>query len=315
MSDLNTFKKADLLSVARKVGINVLTKDTKKVLVEKISSFIQTNPKEALDAIRSIEQSNEDDDDEGHTLVEEEVLVIVEDTADADADADDDATDEDYNAPPPINIKAKVIDPIIEYWENLIDKVYEFTDKVGITTLTYNDELRENLSSSITLNYLQLIGEFSYFLFLTIPWVALKDNKLIDPLLKDNISFLAESELPTPNLCVFLHPDVIIAVFLWVIIALVVPLITSYYVNFSRRVLVFDDEEGIVARIYKYDPVVFALTKALLNFFVNKNASDLLKISGLSLKYIEFVDDLGSFPFVIGVANVVIGIYSQFEDY
>lgn len=313
MSDLNTFKKADLLSVARKVGINVLTKDTKKVLVEKISSFIQTNPKEALDAIRSIEQSNEDDDEEGHTLVEEEVLVVEE--ADADVDADDDANDEDYNAPPPINIKAKVIDPIIEHWENLLDKVYEFTDKVGITTLTYNDELRENLSSSITLNYLQLIGEFSYFLFLTIPWVALKDNKLVDPILKDNISFLADSEIPTPNLFVFLHPDVIIAVFLWVVVALVLPLIASYYVNFTRRVLVFDDEEGIVARIYKYDPVVFALTKALLNFFVNKNASDLLKFCGLTLKYIEFVDVLGSLPFVLGVANVVIGIYSQFEDY
>lgn len=314
MSDLNTFKKADLLSVARKVGINVLTKDTKKVLVEKISSFIQTNPKEALDAIRSIEQSNEDDDEEGHTLVEEEVLVVVED-ADADADADDDANDEDYNAPPPINIKAKVIDPIIECWENFLDKVYEVTDKVGITTLTYSDELRENLSSSITLNYLQLIGEFSYFLFLTIPWVALKDNKLVDPILKDNISFLADSEIPTPNLCVFLHPDVIVAVFLWVVVALALPLIASYYVNFSRRVLVFDDEEGIVARIYKYDPVVFALTKALLNFFVNKTALDLLEISGLTLKYIEFVDVLGSLPFVLGVANVVIGIYSQFEDY
>lgn len=312
MSDLNTFKKADLLSVARKVGIHVLTKDTKKVLVEKLNSFIQSNPEEALEAIRSIEQSNDDDDDdEGHTLVEEEESVIIED----EVKNDDDEADEDYNAPPPINIKAKVIDPIIEHWENLIDKVYEFTDKVGITTLTYNDELRENLSRSITLNYIQFITEFVYFLYLTIPWVAVKDNGSIHQIFKDNIEYLSESEIPLPDLSVFLSPSIIAAVFLWVITALVVPFVTSYYINFSRRVLAFDDDESIVARIYKYDPVVFALSKSLIYFFIIKNSNAVLEFSECTTKYISFLGELGSFPLVIGVANVVIGIYSQFEDY
>lgn len=323
MSDLTNFKKADLLSVAKKVGIHVLTKDTKKVLIEKLSAYIQENPQEALEAIKSIEQNDDDDEEEAHTVVESE-----DDDVEAEVVVAEDDEDADYNAPPPINLKAKIVDPVIDLWEQAISKTYEFTDSVGITVTDYSDSLREQLSQAVTLNFLELLAEVVFFLYTYVPIVAVKDNNSIHQVFKDNIEYLNKSDVPLPDFTALLDWSVVSVFVHWVLAAVVAPLTLAYYFNFSRRVLVFDEEEGVVARIFKYDPFVFALSKVIIFFYFAKSSpwTTLSTESGLVAAvynfvliqlgvYSKFVVGLGSFPLVIGFANVVLVLYSQFEDY
>lgn len=341
-ADLNVYKKTDLLNVARKVGIHVVSKDTKKVLIDKLSEFIELNPHEALQALRSIEtdlvsadkietvdvtlkgdESDDDDEDDSDDDEEDDEEEVVEDV-----EEDDDAEDKDYNAGPPINLKQKLADPIIEYFELFVAKFLDCTDKVGITTLYYNDELREKLSTSITLNYLELLSEFSYFLYYYIPLIPIKHNRSIHQVFKDNIEFLSTSNFSVPDFSVLLEQANFSVLFSWILSAVLLPLLISYYVNFSRRVFVFDEEESIVARIYKFDPFIYALSKTLIFFFLVKNSGTLTTLDSYSgilsaaKNYIliqmgiynQFATGLGNFPIIVGLSNVLIAIYSQFED-
>lgn len=335
MSEYKSFKKADLAQVAKKIGIQVRSKDTKQSLLEKIELFIEENPETAkslmdladdeIEAVTLVENDATEDEDD-----EEDVVEVDEDET---ANEDDD-NDKDYNAPPPINLKEWVVDPAIGAFESAYDKVLAVTDAVGITTLEANDDLRESLSRTVTLNYLELAVELAYFLYLYVPLVATKDNALVHQVLKDNIPKLQRCTLPLPDVTALLDVSVGLIVGNWVLYAIALPLVISYYVNFSRRVVVIEDEddeeedESFVVRLYKYDPFVFAVAKVLIYYFVAAHGA-LTAVDGfhglahlvknyffihLGL-YHRFVTSLGNFPLVVGVANVVVSLYSQFEDY
>lgn len=349
MSDLNNFKKADLTSVARKVGIHVVSKDTKKILIEKISNYIEQNPTQAVETIKAIEQKHQDStNSEQQTLVDEASDAEEVDTEEAEADEDDEEADEDdsadpdYNGPPPIDLKSKIIDPIIEFVEETKDKIYDFTDSVGITALEYSDELREKLSSTVTINYAELVFEVFYFLYTYVPLVPIKNNDSIHQVFKDNFDILNDLECEIPDFTALWDFDIASVFFNWGVYAVALPLLISYYVNFTRRSIVigglsdsddeddeFEDEtDEIITRINEYDPLVFALSKVIIFFFVIKNSSTLTTLSSYSgifnaLKnhfliqlglYGKFADGLGNFPIVIGLFSVVIAIYSQFEN-
>ncbi|CUM65180.1 uncharacterized protein PRCAT00002808001 [Priceomyces carsonii] len=315
MSDLNSYKKADLVNVCKKLDIPTLAKDTKKVLTEKVESYISEYGEDGVLAVQGILQDKEDEDEE--TLAEEE------------EETEEEKEDNDYEDSAPINLKEWIIDPIIEKSEAALTKVYEFTDKVGITTVDFNDELRDQLSKSITLNYLEISFEFLYFLYTYIPLVALSENPLVHQVLKDNIEFFDKSDIPTPNLLSLVNYNTISTFFTWALTSIFVPLVVSYYVNFSKRVIVLDEEAGIIARIYRYDPFIFALVKVLIFYFVTKNYDSLTTLNSYrgifnALKhhillqlgvYGKFTETLGNFPLIIGVSNILVAIYSQFEDY
>lgn len=330
MSEFKSFKKADLSKVARKVGITVRSKDTKQSLLEKIESFIDEQPERAKELIESAGVEDEvatlieDDDDEEE---DEEVSVAVEVQEDEDED-------KDYNAPAPISFREWVVDPAIDVFENARAKVLDFTDSIGLTTLDVNDDLREYLSRVVALNYLELIAEASFFLYTNVPVVSVKSNPSIHQVFRDNIPILDSCSLPSPDVSALFEFSVLSTFGNWVIYAVVVPLIISFYVNFSRRVVVIldeDDEEediSFVVRLYRYDPFIFALSKVLVYYFILKNGalSSLESYSNFFhfLKnhaaiqlglYHHFITGLGNFPIVIGLANVAIGLYSQFEDF
>ncbi|KAK6203383.1 uncharacterized protein RJT21DRAFT_139128 [Scheffersomyces amazonensis] len=312
--------KADLLSVLNKLEIKTASKSTKKILIEKLDGYITDHPEDGLLTVQSlleeIDDANEEDDDDETTLHEE---IIESSTT---GGAEEDLGDKDYDAPAPLDLKQWIIDPIIEQYEVIIQKIYEFTDNVGITYVDYTDELREQLSKSVSLNYLEIIIEFSYFIYTFLPFVELKENALNHDLLKDNIPFFASSTIPTPEITALFECSIISTFLSWVIFSIILPLIASYFVNFSRRVLVFDDSEGIVARIYDYDPFVFALSKVVIFYLIGRNASSVFNF-GINWDfftyhlspYERFSHSLGTFPVVIGATNVLLALYSQFEEY
>lgn len=340
MSEFKAFKKADLAKVAKTVGISVRSKDTKQLLLEKIEAFVEEFPeraRELIDAtvddeeevevatlveVDATEDESDDDDEEIEVEVEEEIVE------------DEDDEDKDYNAPPPINLKEWIVDPAIGAFESAYNSVLQFTDEVGITTLEANDDLREHLSRTVTLNYLELAVELGYFLYFYVPLVAVKDNRLIHQVFKDNIPVLKEIAVPVPDLTALLKFNVTSILVNWSLYAVLLPLLVSYYVNFTRRVVVIEDEDdeeddaSFVVRLHKYDPFIFALTKVLIFFFIFKNGAlttiDTYKGIVDALKnhlfiqlgiYHRFVTGLGNFPLVVGIANVVISLYAQFEDY
>lgn len=341
MSEFKSFKKADLAKVAKTVGITVRSKDTKQLLLEKIESFIEEFPERAKELIEAsadevevatlveVDATDDEDAEDAEEVEEEE----TEDAEDEEADAEDEE-DKDYNAPPPIDLKELIVDPAIGLFEKTYESVLEFFDLVGITTLEANDDLREKLSRTVSLNYLELAVEAGYFLYFYVPLVAVKHNKLIHQVFRDNIPQLNDISFPIPDFTALANFTVVSIILNWSLYAVFIPLLFSYYVNFSRRVVVIEDEDddeedtSFVIRLYKYDPFVFALTKVVIFYFIFKNGAlttiDTYKGIVHALKnhlfiqlgiYHRFVSGLGNFPLIIGVANVVIGLYSQFEDY
>lgn len=269
MAEYSNLKKADLVSVLKKLGVHTVSKDTKKVLVDKVEKYIDETPN-GSSIVSGLVEAQIDEEDENEAIDETTLNEEADDDEDDDAAeviptateseaADED--DKDYEAPPPLSLKEWIADPLIEQWENVLSKVYEFTDSVGITVLEYSDDLREKLSKSITLNYLEVLVEFFIFIYTTVPLVALKDNGANLQLFKDNIPFLAESTILLPDFTALLAHSALSIFFVWFILAVLFPLTVSYFVNFTRRVLIFDNNEGAVARIYSYDPFTFALSK------------------------------------------------------
>ncbi|CCE81794.1 Piso0_002466 [Millerozyma farinosa CBS 7064] len=339
MSELQGLKKAELYSICRKVGIHALAKDTKKVLFDKLSSYIEKNPEEGLLAVqKSLEEETDDEDEQ--TLAEnvEETDEEEDDEEEDDEEEDDEEEEEeededkDYKEGAPIDLKEWIVDPLIEKFELVYGKVLDFTDSVGITTLDYNDELRENLSSTVTLNYVELFAETVVFLLHFVAFVPLKDNESVLEILKSNIEFLSESELITPDFSPLFTFKALSVFTSWLFTAVLLPLLFAYYINFSRRLIIFDEDEedsGLITRAYKFDPFIFSLSKVLLYFFISRGNGPLIAIDPFggiinALKthiliqidiYRNFVDILGSFPLVLGIANILTAIYSQFEEY
>lgn len=312
MVDLTSYKKADLVDVARKVDLAVNTKDTKKLLIEKLEAYISEAGPEGEALIEASLEIDDGDDDDEETLADKDDVV---------------EEDKEYTGPP-IDV-LKFFDPVIEYFEEYYAKVLDFTDSVGITTLEYNEELRENLSKTITLNYIEILFEIAYFFYLYVPLVAVKDNSMIHPLLKDTFKGLNKCSLPLPDLTYLINFKILSITFNWAVAAIVIPLGLSYYFNFTRRSLIIDDDTSVMLRIYKYDPFIFALTKVLIFYFIVYSSNNLITLNSYSdifkaletqlLIHLGFIKEfnvlLGNFPLVLGIANVVIGLYAQFEDF
>lgn len=331
MSELQSLKKAELSNICHKVGIHVLAKDTKQKLFDKLSTYIEANPEEGLIAVKNslVVESDEETLAEAQDASEDEETEDEEQDEDEDEDESEDE-DKDYEAGPPINLKEWVVDPAIEFFEEGYSKVLDITDKIGDTTLDYNDDLRENLSKSVSLNYIELFIELVYFLFTYIPLVALKHNNSEDQIFENNFSSSSTYGLLLPDIRVLFEFKVLSILTNWTVTSIVLPLVISYYVNFTRRFVIIDeDDSSLITRAYKYDPFVFALSKILIFYFIVKNAGTLTALDSFggifsALKnhfliqlgvYNQFADVLGSFPLVLGFANVLTAIYSQFEEY
>ncbi|KAI5969820.1 hypothetical protein CANMA_001110 [Candida margitis] len=353
MSEFAKFKKADLSQVLKKLGVRTTAKDVKKVLVEKLDAYLGQHPKDVSQVRKILEETGANEGDE------EEITVVEigenDDDDDSDDDDDDDDSEEgsedddaeeeeeeeileaalveeseeddkDYQAPPPLNLKEFVLDPIIATSENAIDKFYEFTDCVGITYLEHTEKLRDQLSSTITLNFLELILEFAVFLYNFTTVVPLNENKLIHQFFHDNIPFLATSKLPSIEFIQLFDFKAVATFATWIVFAIVSPSIIAYFVNFTSRVIEIDDDEYLL-RIYSFDPFIFAVAKILIYYFVGQSSliqfatadcwvsalkNRLLLHLGL---YHTFAATLGTLPYVLGGVNVLIALYSQFEEY
>lgn len=305
--------------MAHKVGVSVSKKDTKKVLIEKLEEFVEKNPEDAVARLEAALAEGITDD---ATLVE--TIADDDDVEELEA-ADEEDADADY-LEPPVNLKAWVVDPVIDATESARRAIYEFTDSVGITATEYLDNLRDRLLATVTLNYAEAAFEALFFLYVNVPLVAVRHNGLVHSLVSDNLP-PAVANWKVPDLLVLLASQVYLVLGVWVAVAVVLPLVASYYINFSRRVLLFADDEGIVSRIFTYDPFTFALSKLLILYFtVHQGEVTLSADKGLANAAVNFVliktalfsnfaAHLGLLPYVLGAANVLVAIYSQFEEY
>lgn len=342
MSEFSKYKKTDLSQVLKKLGVRTTAKDVKKVLVEKLDAYLAKFPKD-VNAVRKfleetgtnevdkeevtvIEAGDDDDDDDDDSEDDDEDEEEEEEILEAVLAEEDDDEDKDYQAPPPLNLKEFILDPIIATSENAIDKFYDFTDSVGITYLEHTEKLRDQLSSTITLNFLELGLELLIYLYNYTTVVPLNENKLIHQFFHDNIPLLAKSQLPTLELINLFEFKAIATFATWIIFAIISPSIISYFFNFTSRVVDVDDDEYLL-RIYSFDPFVFALSKILVYYFVGQSsiiefATNESWVSALWNRallhlglYHSFAATLGTLPYVLGGVNVLIALYSQFEEY
>ncbi|CAK9440116.1 uncharacterized protein LODBEIA_P42160 [Lodderomyces beijingensis] len=366
MSSFGDFKKADLKLVLKKLGVHSLTKDTKKIMVEKLDNYLVKNPQglaqvEAIleevgaskvdeEEVTVVEEADVDDDDEEEVGEGVEVLQVVqeieeeEDDDDEEDDEEDEEEDEegegegeegeeddeeadpDYNAPPPLNLKETVLDPVLAKGEEAIDKIYELSDSLSISFFEYTERLRDQLSSTVTLNYFELLLEFSFYLYNFTSIVPLNKNKAIHQIFHDNLPLLANSTIPSLEIAGLLEYKAIATGLTWFVSALILPSLISYFVNFTSRVVLIGDEE-FVFRYHSFDPFIFALAKILIYYLVGQSAmiefstgecwcssyfNKFLMHLGL---YHSFVSTLGSLPYVLGGVNVLIVLYSQFEEF
>ncbi|CAH2352223.1 hypothetical protein CLIB1423_06S01574 [[Candida] railenensis] len=329
MSELQSLKKAELNEICHRLGIHALSKDTKKVLIDKVTEYIAKNGDAGVEAVQAALDA-EIDDTETLTEQVEAAVAAAEAEEDEEEEGDDEDAEEkdaDYQEGPPLDLKAYIVDPAIQFYEDSLAKVLELTDSVGITSVDINGELRENLSKSVTLNFLELVVEFGFYLYYFVPLVAIKNNESIHQIFKDNISFLAESDFEIPDISALFAYGPLATFSSWLIIAVIAPLIASYYINFTRRLITFEDDTEFFARIYTSDPFTFALSKLLFFYFLATSYhKDFSKSEGfftfvfnhliLHQDYFQkFATVLGGFPIVIGLANVLVAIYSQFEEY
>ncbi|RLV96523.1 hypothetical protein JA1_000069 [Spathaspora sp. JA1] len=330
MSSFSNFKKAELVTVLKKLDVHTISKDTKKVLVDKLTLYA-TQHHNGASTIQKLLQEvaefrEEGDGDEDVTAVEEDVeLIDSEDDEDDDDDEEEDKEDKDYNAPPPLNLSA-VVDPLIQFYEQFVDKVYEYTDKFGLTYTEYSAQLRQQLSSTVTLNYIELALEFVVYLFFYVPIVPLNQNKLIPQVALDNIPALATCTFPSAQVTALIAYDPIVTLVFWLLSSISLPLVLSYYFNFTRRIFEFE-EDTVLFRVYAFDPFVFALSKVFVYYLVEQSAfvnfsSQTCLLATIFNKFLAqlgvynaFTSTLGNWPYVIGGGNALIALYSQFEEY
>ena len=330
MSEFKGLKKVDLAKVMRKQGIPVRTKDTKGSLLERLKELSAQNPKQYNHLVMALD----DQQDETATLVNE---GTEDETEEADDDDEHEETDDDkdYNAPPRIDIKEYLVDPAIALFERSYDKLLEFTDYVGLNSAQCNDKVRAHMSNTVHLTRMELLAEAAYFLYFHVPVVKARNNKCFPQFVKNSFPFL-DSELPTFDFSLLLNCTVVSVFVQWLLYAVLVPTVISYYVNFTRKVVVIESDEddedkeelSYVVRFHRHDPVIFSLAKIVLFYFIVKNGAfaGLVTREGVACAakqfflvnlgiYRDFALRLGSFPVVIGATNVIIGLYSQFEDF
>lgn len=324
MSEFEGLKKIELARYVRKLGLSVRSKDTKLNLLEKLNNYKEENPKgyEML-----VESFNADDDTGSVTLVEEIGVTEDEDDDDDETDvADDDDSDDDkiHRGRPPLDL----MEPMVNFFKRTFEKFYNCEEDL-------NDQIRLSLSSIVNLTYMELALEVVFFLYLHVPMVPLKDIKYLPMAVKNLISFSSHF----PDLTQLLQFSVISIFLQWLFYAVLLPGVLSYYINFTRKVVVLEtteededeeenDEYSFVVRLHKHDPVIFSLAKIVIFYFFVKSGAFIPSeyydsVFGTLSKFLyvhmnfyrTFAFGLGKFPLVLGAANVVIGLYSQFEDF
>ncbi|KAG7665588.1 uncharacterized protein J8A68_000794 [[Candida] subhashii] len=334
MSDLSKHNKTELIAALSKLEIKFTRKDTKKVLLSKLQEYIEENE----NGLETVKQTLEESSGASGEGDEEEITIVDSEDEDDITDAkiaaedlgeeeDEDEDDKDYQAPPPFNVKDWVVDPLISIYEQGVDKFYEIGDCVGLTFTNYSSKLRQQLSSTVTLNYLELVIELAVFLYQFVSIVPLNENKLIPQSIIPNLPFLGTSTVSTFEITELFTSKAISIFFFWVVTSILGPLVISYYLNFTRRIVEFE-EETLLFRVYDFDPFIFAISKVFLFYLVGHEYNLLQLVEGgnilcaiknqfliYSQLYAKFTLSFGNWPYVIGGVNVLIALYSQFEEY
>lgn len=332
--DFRSHKKLDLVKALTLVNVRVLNKDKKSELVEKCEAYVDKHGEVGAlrlqkflvddgeivaedDEVATLAELDDDEDDDNDDDEAGETIIDVE-------FAENDNEDIDYNGPAPIDLKAIIADPVIEKWECLKDKVYEITDSIGITVLNQSDKLRDDLSLVVTLNFLEVVAEAVVFLYTFVSWVPLKDNALNCLCVKLYVPQLATLTWPSPQVSELFSKTALEAFAVWGVSGVVLPLLVSYYLNFTTRILTFDGLD-LVGRVHDYDPFVFALSKAVIYYYISNNGKqDLFSGEGYINAFLNYIlIAIGHYgkvtavlrlvPVVVGVANVAVALYSQFE--
>lgn len=347
-SELALLTKSRVSQLARHLGIYISVKDTKQKILEKLEAHLEKSSNPARDIDAAFATIDGSTPTKAADVTVDNAAYDLEDSAEPSPSntnsaassaatilnllfisKDDDPEDADYLGGPPLDVKLLVVDPLLQRYEAAKSSILELTDSVGITYVDYCHELRERLSTLVFLNYLELSVEFAFFLYAFLSPVPFNENPLNTHFFKQAWPSLATSELRSLDISGWVSFEGISTALVWLMTAIVMPLVASYFVNFSKRVLELDDGMVLPTRVYTYDPFVFALCKVVIVYFLHKLSGTSVPVNvdaGWILAaqnyanilvhlYYAFLARLGSAPVVLGLANVAIALYSQFEEY
>lgn len=343
MSEFEGLKKIDLVRFVRKLGHHVRSKDTKLQLLEKLQAYKEVNPEGYQELANSIVVTEDP-----------EAATLIEDDATEDEEDDEEAEDEDekpYNAPPPIDFNEYIVDPVTAFFKDAYFKYFGYDDlndvlrlhlssaatlaklELGLEVLYFlyvfvpvveihkNKFLPQLFKDNMTFvsefpdfstlfkwNVISVLlqwviyavvapGLFSYYVNFTRKTVVLEASG-DDDYEEDDEEIIAEVEADDEE------DD-----------------------EEDEDYPIDDEDLTFVVRFHKYDPVIFSLAKIVIFYFIVNNGIlnhlDVHNDATYVLTnfvhkhfgfYHNFVADLGNFPIVLGAANIIIGLYSQFED-
>lgn len=348
MSEFEGLKKMDLARFVRKLGHHVRSKDTKLNLLEKLYAYKEVNPEGYQELVDSIEST---EDAETATLVGDDA---TEDEEEDETDvAEDIAEEKPYDAPPPIDFNEYIVDPVTAFFKEAYFKYFGYDDLNDVLRLHLSSAANlAQLELAFEVLYFLYVfvpivdvrkNKFLPQLF--------KDNMSFITVFPD-FSTLFKWNVISVLLQWVLYAVVAPGLVSYYInfTRKTVVLEASGDEDYEEddeeiiaEVEVEEDEEDddeddedypvddedltFLVRFHKYDPVIFSLAKVVIFYFIVNNGIlnhlDVHKDATYVLTnfvhkhfgfYHDFVADLGNFPLVLGAANIIVGLYSQFED-
>lgn len=195
------------------------------------------------------------------------------------------------------------------------------------------------ISKTLVFNFLEIVLELTCFIFFYVPFVPIKHNESVPWIIR---GFFPRATLSIPDFVALFNFSIVSIFINWVVFANVLPLLVSRIVNFSKRVVVSSsdyserDEDKIlnektrklpkVSRIHKYDPLMFALCKLLVHYYIYMHCALLTIVYFGKYKifrtivtlqlgiYNFFLVQMGVLPLLFGFTIVVCSLYSRLKE-
>ncbi|KAH3686274.1 hypothetical protein WICPIJ_002771 [Wickerhamomyces pijperi] len=208
------------------------------------------------------------DDDEEEVEIEVE-LVERSDLEDGEeerellgaADEDDDEEDAEY-VPGNFGL-TKFQDCLIEKYEKAYDCVQGKFDCIANTVSSGSSQLKEQLSSVETVNYLTTATELAVLLYDQVPLVELQEASFLDQsICSKYYGTFIQPDFQIVDIAALFQVKFVFTLATWFLLSYALPSIGAYYFNFATKKFTNS----------KYDPLSFNLVKLILAyFFLNGN--------------------------------------------
>jgi hypothetical protein len=200
------------------------------------------------------EDSNAEDDD----------IELIENNEGEDRELlDEEEADSEYS-PSYFEFVTKIQDWFIDQYESTLAFTEDATEEFKSSVVKKSASLKHSLSSAESINILTTSVELGLLLHQQIPVIYLKNASFLDQKILAKYSKFINPKWPVYDFAAFFDLKLIFVLVTWFVLSVVIPVITSYYINFI----------GKKSRKVKLDPFVFNISKLILAYlFLSGNVS------------------------------------------